>query len=137
VSPRKSKPGAAYPPDWLQIARRVKEEAGWRCVRCGREQSNEPGKFLTIHHLDLDPSNSAWWNLLCLCCPCHLSIQARVILERPWVLEHTTWFQPYVAAWYAKQYLRLDLSRDETMVRLDELLALERRALIGSEVPIG
>lgn len=59
------------------------------------------GYTLTVHHLDLNPSNNVWWNLLPLCQRCHLSIQSRVILERPWLFEHSEWFKPYVAGYYA------------------------------------
>jgi hypothetical protein len=63
---------------------------------------------------------------------CHLQIQAKVVLERPWVMsEHTPWFRPYVAGWYAHRYLGQDLDRAEVMERLEELLGLERSAVLG------
>lgn len=130
---RRSREGANYPDDWPIIANQVKARAGWRCIRCGTAHGRPPA-VLTVHHLDLDPSNAAWWKLLALCQRCHLSVQARVILERPWVMEHSDWFKAYAAAWYAKRYLGLDLSREAVAERLDELLALERRAVLG-EVP--
>ena len=80
---------AAYPPKWPEIARRVKDEAGWKCVRCGAAHDPAQGYCLTVHHLDLDPSNNRWWNLAALCQRCHLSIQGRVIMERPWLFEHS------------------------------------------------
>jgi 5-methylcytosine-specific restriction endonuclease McrA len=131
--PRKSKPGATYPANWKAIAIAVKAEAGGCCVRCGAPHVNQPGHTLTVHHLDMDPSNSRWWNLLPLCCPCHLQIQHKVILERPWVMaEHSAWFRPYVAGWYAWRYLGEELNREQVMARLDELLALERRVVLGA-----
>ena len=55
-------------------------------------------------------------------------------LSRPWVMtEHSPWFRPYVAGWYARRYLGLSLSRAEVEARLPELLRLERVAL-GLEV---
>jgi hypothetical protein len=39
-----------------------------------------------------------------------------------------TWFKPYAAGWYAWSYLGEDLTREETMARMDELLALEMAA---------
>lgn len=126
---RKSKSGALYPDNWPEIARRLKDAVGWKCVRC-LVAHDPPVAILTIHHADMDPSNSAWWNLLPLCAACHLSIQGRVDLERPWVmLPHSEWFKPYVAGFYAKKYLGLDLTREATMARLDELLALELAAV--------
>lgn len=130
--PRRSKAGSSYPSNWDAIATAVKEAAGWCCIRCGAPHQNRAGYSLTVHHADLDPANNRWWNLLALCCKCHLQIQHKVILERPWVLlPHTEWFKPYVAGWYAHRYLGLDLSREEVLARLEELLAIERQVVLG------
>jgi hypothetical protein len=115
-----------YPPDWKQIADKTKDEAGWKCIRCDHQHDPKKGYCLTVHHLDIDPSNCRWWNLVALCQKCHLTIQAKVVLEQQWVLEHSDWFKPYAAGWYAWKYLGQDLSRDEVMARLEELLSLER-----------
>lgn len=115
-----------YPPDWPSIAQAVKDAAGWRCVRCGHPHDPQSGYTLTVHHLDLDPSNCRWHNLVALCQRCHLSIQSRVIMERPWIFEHTDWFQPYVAGYYAFTLLGEDLTREQVEDRLQELLALGR-----------
>jgi 5-methylcytosine-specific restriction endonuclease McrA len=121
-----------YPPDWKPIRDAVRAAAGHVCIRCGMPHQPKLGYALTVHHLDCDKSNCRWWNLVSLCQRCHLKIQGRVILDRPWVLtEHTDWFKPYVAGFYAFKYLGEDLSREQTMARLDELLGLERRAVLG------
>ncbi len=91
----------SYPDDWPTIAQHVKEEAGWRCIRCGHINEVESGHVLTVHHLDADKSNCRWWNLPALCQRCHLSIQGRVIMSRVWMFEHSAWFKPYVAGYYA------------------------------------
>ncbi len=140
---------SAYPSMWPTVAIQTKMAADWRCVRCGhphesptrRTLCNEdcdinrhPGglndgrqRVLTVHHLDGDKHNLAWWNLTALCQVCHLVIQAKVDLNRPWLMfEHSEWFKPYVAGWYAKRYLGQDITRAEAEARLDELLALER-----------
>ena len=119
--PRKSK--SEYPSDWPQIAQRVKDEAGWRCVRCGHRHDPEAGYTLTVHHLDLDPKNCEWWNLVALCQRCHLIIQAKVIMEQPWMFEHSTWFKPYVAGYYAKSNA-LPTDKPWVMNHLEELLKL-------------
>ena len=49
-------------------------------------------------------------------------------MARVWPWEHSTWFRPYVAGYYAHVYLGEDLSREEAEARMDELLALERVA---------
>jgi hypothetical protein len=131
--PRKSVAGSVYPEDWSEIATAVKAAAHWRCVRCGSAHEDRNGYRLTVHHLDLNPGNCAWWNLPALCCVCHLQIQHKVDLNRPWVMaEHSDWFKPYVAGFYAQKYLGLALSRVEVEARLDELLAIERRVVLGT-----
>ncbi len=128
--PRRST--GAYPADWKAIAQAVKDAAGWRCVRCGHEHDIAAGYMLTVHHLNLVRSDCHWSNLLPLCQRCHLRVQGRVNLDRPWVMtEHSEWFRPFVAAHYARKYLGETLTREETLARLDELLALERLAVLG------
>lgn len=86
-------------------------------------------RILTVHHLDGVKLNCRWWNLVALCQRCHLTIQGKVRMERRYLGEHSEWFRPYAAAWYAFDRLGEDLSREQTMARLDELLALEDRQL--------
>lgn len=120
-----------YPPDWKEIAKAVKDKAGWRCVRCGRPHDPASGHTLTCHHLDMDPGNCRWWNIPALCQKCHLSIQSRVVLERPWVLEHSEWFLPYLGGWSAWFYLGLELSREEVMADLDYYANVQRAMLLN------
>ncbi len=100
-------------PAGKQVTCGVNVEAQWR--------------ILTVHHLDGQKDNDAWWNLLSLCQRCHLEIQGKVDPRIPWFLEHSTWFKPYAAGFYAKKYLGTDITRAEAMARLDELLALEHK----------
>lgn len=85
-------------------------------------------RILTVHHLNGDKADCRWWNLASLCQRCHLTIQGRVQLHRVYPWEHSDWFKPYAAGWYAHAYLGEDLTREQTVDRLDELLALERVA---------
>ena len=117
-----------YPENWGFLAKAAKDAAGWRCVRCGKPHSREGWRILTVHHLDGDKSNCRWWNLAPLCQRCHLSIQGRVVMEQPYIFEHSEWFKPYVAGFYAWKYLDEDLTREEVEARMEELLALERVA---------
>lgn len=121
-----------YPADWPAIALAIKDEAGWRCVRCQRDHAPRAGYCLTVHHLNGNKSDCRWWNCPALCQRCHLHIQAKVDPARPWIFDHSTWFLPYAAGLYAWRYLGLELSREETMARLGELLALEAQTLLGS-----
>jgi hypothetical protein len=91
-------------------------------------------RILTVHHLtgswgnhQIAKRDCRWWNLASLCQKCHLLIQGKVRMERRWLYPHAEWFQPYVAGYYATAYLGEDLDRDQTMGRLEELLALEHR----------
>ena len=84
-------------------------------------------RILTVHHLDGDKRNCRWWNLAALCQRCHLTIQGKVVMDHRWLHEHSDWFKPYVAGYYAHCYLGEDLTRAECEARLDELLALEHR----------
>lgn len=85
-------------------------------------------RILTVHHLDGDKANCRWWNLAALCQRCHLTIQGRVVMARVWPWEHSEWFRPYVAGYYAHAYLGEDLDRAQVEERLEELLGLERAA---------
>lgn len=138
MSPRRGT--GEYPAGWKAFAHQLKEQAGWTCVRCLHPHDPAAGYCLTVHHLTMrkDEPFEHWWAFVCLCQRCHLEIQHKVILDRPWVmLPHSEWFTPYVAGFYAAKYLGLDLSRDEVMARLDELLALERAAVLGQAGAIG
>jgi hypothetical protein len=84
-------------------------------------------RILTVHHLNGIKHDCRWWNLAALCQRCHLSVQTRVVMDREYDREHSDWFKPYAAGWYAVKYLDEELDRDETLARLDELLALEHR----------
>lgn len=84
-------------------------------------------RILTVHHLDEDKGNCRWWNLAALCQRCHLRMQRAVVMGRPYHFEHSEWFRPFAAGFYACKYLGEDLDREATMARLGELLALEHR----------
>ena len=117
-----------YPADWPEIAKAVKEAAGWCCVRCGHPHDAPAGYVLTVHHLDGDKANCRWWNIPALCQRCHLTIQAKVNMAQVWALEHSDWFKPYAAGYYAFRYLGEGLTRAEVDARMPDLLALERIA---------
>ena len=119
--PRKSI--GVYPADWPAIAKSIKDAADWKCVRCGHAHEPEAGYTLTIHHLDMDPSNCRWWNCPALCQRCHLTIQGKVVMERVWLLDHSAWFKPYVAGYYAFQNGLPD-DRESVLPKMDWLIAL-------------
>jgi len=90
--------------------------------------TNQRQRVLTVHHMDGDKSNVVWWNLVALCQVCHLQIQGRVIMAQRYYLEHSKWFKPYVAGYYAWRYQHVEISREEAERDMEELLKLELAA---------
>lgn len=96
-----------YPPQWDGIAKRIKDEAGWRCVRCGhkhetstsrhpcddqcRHAADGKQRMLTVHHLDMNPANCADANLAALCQVCHLQVQHRYDPLQTSMFERERW----------------------------------------------
>ena len=117
-----------YPPNWKEIAGRVKAEAGWRCIRCNHANDLPTGHVLTVHHMDGDKSNCRWWNLLALCQRCHLRFQATVDPNQPFIFEHSDWFKIYAAGFYGFKYLGVEVTREYARENLEYLLSLERVA---------
>lgn len=79
---------ARYPADWPQIARRVKDDADWRCEFCGT-QCYKPGEkvedgrlVLTVSHINHIESDCSRENLRALCAPCHLRYDALMHAQR-------------------------------------------------------
>jgi hypothetical protein len=89
-----------YPKDWRELAKLVKDEAAWCCVRCSHVHDPKAGRCLTVHHFDGDKSNGERWNLMALCQSCHLQIQGRVNPDVPLLMEATPWSMPYIAGFY-------------------------------------
>ena len=112
-----------YPTNWPEIATAVKDAANQRCARClhpaegawklrkgengigapcdmgCRHEPDGKQRVLTVHHLDVNKANIAWWNLAPLCQACHLSVQARVDWHQYYMLDHSSWMKPYVKGW--------------------------------------
>lgn len=106
------------------------EVVGWGPIDCtpefvkaGKVQAR--WRILTVHHLTGVKADCRWWNLAALCQRCHLQIQGRVRMEQIYPYPHSGWFKPHAAGYYAATYLGEDLTREQTVDRLDELLALE------------
>ncbi len=99
-----------YEPTYVELTgvtqRAVLEQAKYRTwdelIHGGLEAE---WRVLTVHHLDGDKANCRWWNLATLCQRCHLEIQAKVVMERVYVHEHSEWFKPHAAGYYAFVYL--------------------------------
>lgn len=92
-----------YPPDWVDIANRIKDKAGRKCERCGHPHDLLSGHVLTVHHLDGNPANNEDWNLAALCQKCHLHIQAKVKMTQDFFtfLSVSDWFKPHLEGYRA------------------------------------
>jgi hypothetical protein len=115
---------------------RMNQDAAWRSRvalidappdQAPRGAREAQWRILTVHHLNGNKRDCRWWNLVALCQRCHLTIQGKVKMDRPYDRQHSAWFVPYVAGFYAAKYLGEDLTPEEALARADELLALEFR----------
>lgn len=147
----------SYPPDWPAIAAGVKRAADCRCIRCGhpfsergrplpcragcdpsrgahRAPAPQPygGTNYGVHHLDGDKANCRWWNLLALCNHCHLTVQAKLIPERPYLWQHTPWFRIYAAGFYAWHYGGEEITREQAMLHTAHYIAMGQPWLAGA-----
>lgn len=90
----------AYPPDWPEISKQVKAEAGYKCERCRHPHDPATDHTLTVHHLDGNKSNCARWNLAALCQKCHLHCQGKLFMPQFFIFEHSEWFKTHVDGYY-------------------------------------
>ena len=88
-----------YPKNWKAIAKRVKDDAHWRCERCRRHHQPSTNYVLTVHHLVPIKALCEAWNLAALCQRCHLHIQAKVHMAQDYFLPHSEWFKPHLAGY--------------------------------------
>lgn len=114
-----------YPPNWDEIALKIKDEAGWLCVRCGHVHQPKEGYCLTVHHLDGKKNNCVWHNLLPLCQRCHLTIQSKVDISQSWMWEHSSWFLPFLAGYLAHRNGLPD-DREYVETHIEEILLLAK-----------
>jgi hypothetical protein len=67
-----------YPQNWKDIARRIKDEAGWRCQKCDLicrlpgEEFDTHKRTLTVAHINHVEIDCRDENLVALCPSCHL-----------------------------------------------------------------
>lgn len=80
-----------YPPNWPEIAERIKRLARWRCEHCGHKHDPARGYTLTVHHLDGDKANCSYRNLVAMCQRCHLRWQATWHPGQPFLFDPPLW----------------------------------------------
>jgi predicted HNH restriction endonuclease len=78
-----------YPDNWQEIALKLKQQAHWKCQKCGMDclkpnentkglsKSERSKRTLTVHHQNYLPEDNRTENLICLCTSCHLSYHTR------------------------------------------------------------
>lgn len=130
-----------YPPNWREIAERIKSQNGWKCERCGHPHEVETGYVLTVHHLDGDKANCEDWNLAALCQRCHLSIQSRVRMDQLFFAEFlpvSEWFKPHLAGYQASLAPTAPVSATQLQAdfRALESLFQTRHAVTAEELRI-
>ena len=90
-------------------------------VELARWEVHASWRILTVHHLNGIKHDLRWWNLAALCQRCHLTIQAKVHLERPWVKPHTDWFKPHAAGYYTSE-VEPEPTREWVLANMDAIL---------------
>lgn len=84
-----------YPSDWKWISAQIRYgRAKNQCEKCGVKNGNKiegkKGKIiLTVAHLDQDPTNNSFTNLLALCQKCHFSHDKKENLKKRKITQST------------------------------------------------
>lgn len=94
-----------YSDNWPEIAKRIKDEAGWKCEACHSANSVVGWRVLTVHHLDGDIENDEDWNLAALCQRCHLSVQSWFVFGQESIFNVPNWLIPHIEGWEASRCL--------------------------------
>jgi hypothetical protein len=98
-----------YPPAWHETLKHaVREQAGHRCIRCFHPYRKGDGEWCgsPLPHPHRPPSRRQQGQLPLVESRRALpamppEIQGKVKMERRWLHEHSDWFKPYVAGYYA------------------------------------
>lgn len=64
-----------YPDNWKDIATQVKDDAGWKCEKCGHPHDPKNGYTLTVHHVNAVKEDCRLINLFAACQRCHLRME--------------------------------------------------------------
>ena len=128
-----------YPFNWRGISDKVKRLAGGRCECCGHPRTPKGGsdvcdamcvhpddgkkRTLTVHHLDMNPGNCEYSNLVALCWTCHARVQSRL----DWTQLD---FMDVVEDWRG-EYPRYLISRRDEFVSFVKGMDAERKRFIS------
>ena len=120
---------SAYPAEWPEFARSLKEKWDWKCERCQHPHDVASGHVLTVHHLtgNKQQSLSDEWAFAVLCQRCHLRVQGRVKMDQMFfsdILDVSEWFKPHLEG-----YLRSKSQQRMNNSTIPEILHLETNDL--------
>ncbi|MBF0278608.1 MAG: HNH endonuclease [SAR324 cluster bacterium] len=74
-----------YHVEWKNISRYIRELFNYHCARCGKvcNTPSDRKDLLQVHHIDENPGNNHFENLIPLCAVCHLRIEKEARLHAP------------------------------------------------------
>ena len=74
-----------YHEEWKNISRYIRELFNYHCSRCGLycRVADSRKDLLQVHHIDENPENNNFENLIPLCATCHLKIEKEARLHAP------------------------------------------------------
>jgi 5-methylcytosine-specific restriction endonuclease McrA len=120
-----------YPPGFnYPFKQTIRARQGWRCAWCGTHKGDTPEQ-LHVHHKDKDKRNSAYSNLIGLCCDCHTLIAHGGYysdLRGRELREAIALQKAKIVAWEAGAKERRELDQELDDEREQEAM---RRAIIG------
>jgi 5-methylcytosine-specific restriction protein A len=74
-----------YGREWRRIRRKILQERGYKCEKCGRTAKDTN---LTIHHKDRNPKNNSNDNLIVVCPRCHFQEERKInYYNNPTILQ--------------------------------------------------
>lgn len=90
-----------YHPQWQSISRYIRELFNHHCAFCGKHCATRTRQhdLLQVHHIDENPQNNDFENLIPLCAVCHLRIEKEARLHAPFDHVQTELFpETYMTA---------------------------------------
>jgi len=86
-----------YHPEWETVSRYVRELFNYHCARCDKDcrKTKHAQMVLQVHHIDENPANNAFENLIPLCASCHLKIEGEARLHAPYREQQLELFEDH------------------------------------------
>ena len=61
-----------YGENWTSRSRKMKKMFRYTCQKCGVIMDGFDKDSVQVHHIDMNPLNCFYWNLVVLCPECHV-----------------------------------------------------------------